>query len=86
MFDCTLPEIPQETIERCEKMIEAVKRVFQEVIEKIRSALRWMVGIVRDFSITYRNAPTKWRYLYKHSKKRRLRKKYESMIFNQDYA
>ena len=84
-----VPEIPPEVAEAIERVKEALLKIadaFREIIEKIAEALapaiKAAVEIVRNIwdAIARGLVPKKWWHLYKHAKKRRIRKKYEKRI------
>ena len=83
------PEIPPELAEAVERVKEALLKIadaFREIIEKIAEAIapaiKAAVEIVRKIwdAIARGLVPKKWWHLYKHAKKRRIRKKYEKRI------
>lgn len=83
------PEISPEVAEAIERVKEALLKIadaFREIIEKIAEALapaiKAAVEIVRKIwdAIARGLVPKKWWHLYKHAKKRRIRKKYEKRI------
>lgn len=83
------PEISPEVAEAIERVKEAILKIadaFREIIEKIAEALtpaiKATVEIIRKIwdAIARGLVPKKWWHLYKHAKKRRIRKKYEKRI------
>lgn len=83
------PEISPEVMEAVERVKEALLKIadaFREIIEKIAEALapaiKAAAEIVRKIwdAIARGLVPKKWWHLYKHAKKRRIRKKYEKRI------
>lgn len=83
------PEISPEVAEAIERVKEALLKIadaFREIIEKIAEALRPAIELIVETvrkiwdAIARGLVPKKWWHLYKHAKKRRIRKKYEKRI------
>ena len=77
-----VPEIPPEVIEAFRKIAEKVKEIIKAIAEALQPFIEWAVQAVRKIwdAIARGLVPKKWWHLYKHAKKRRIRKKYEKRI------
>ena len=77
--------VPSEIADKAVEALQEFGKVLLTIIEKIKSAVvcavKWITENIREYIIIYSNAPTKWRHMYRHSKKRRIRKKYGDLIF-----
>ena len=76
------PEIPPEVVEAFQKIAEKVKEIIKAIAEALQPLIEWAVQAVRKIwdAIARGLVPKKWWHLYKHAKKRRIRKKYEKRI------
>jgi len=77
-----VPEIPPEVVEAFQKIAEKVKEIIKAIAEALTPVIKAAVEIVRKIwdAIARGLVPKKWWHLYKHAKKRRIRKKYEKRI------
>ncbi len=88
-----LPEISTATAEQIEKAKEAllqagekIVEAFRELAKRIAEALQPVIELIVETvqkiwdAIARGLVPKKWWHLYKHAKKRRIRKKYEKRI------
>jgi uncharacterized protein YicC (UPF0701 family) len=88
-----LPEISTATAEQiekakeiilqaAEKVVKAFKEIARQIVEALTPVIEWTVKAIRRIldAIARGLVPKKWWHLYKHAKKRRVRKKYEKRI------
>lgn len=73
-------------LEAAVEIVDAIREIIEKIVEKIVEALapaiKAAVEIIRKIwdAIARGLVPKKWWHLYKHAKKRRIRKKYEKRI------
>ena len=77
-----VPEIPPEVVEAFQKIAEKVKEIIKSIVEALQPVIERTVKALRRIwdAIARGLVPKKWWQLYKHAKKRRIRKKYEKRI------
>lgn len=82
LADIKAPEIPPEALEAFQKVAEALKELAKAIAEALRPLIEWTVQTARKLwdAICRGLVPRKWWHIYKHTKKRRIRKKYEKRI------
>lgn len=77
-----VPTIPEDVVECFCRIAEKCIELARAIAEALRPIIKAMGEIFRQIweAIAREIVPKKWWYLYKHAKRRRVRKKYEKRI------
>lgn len=76
------PEIPPEFYEAIQRIGEQIIEIGKRIMEGIKPVIECAVKVSQKLweGIVKRLVPEKWWRIYKHTKSRRIRKKYEKRI------